>query len=236
MKNYNIDKRLLLGILIIIIGIALLARSFGFFSEELNTYLFRWEMIFIGLGLVFLISRSNPTTGIIFILIGTGFYISNVFNVHFNFWQIFLPSLLILTGILIIFRHSIDHRWQRSNIPDDDNHIDETAVFGGGDRIIRSQHFEGGKVTAFFGGLNYNMLNAKLAPGQNVIDVFCVFGGMTLIVPPDWNVKIRVMSIFGGFNDKHRFKSAVEQTDTTSQLVIKGIVVFGGGEIKRYID
>lgn len=236
MKNYNLDKRLLFGVLIILIGIALLARSFGFYSEELNEYFFRWEMILIGLGLVFIISRSNLTTGIILLFIGAGFYTNNVFNLHFNFWQIFLPLLLIITGILIIFRHSIDSRWQRGSMPDDDNHIDESAVFGGGDRIIRSQHFEGGKVTAVFGGLNYNMLHARLAPGQNIIDVFCVFGGMTLIVPADWNVKIRVTSVFGGFNDKHRLRSTMEQTDTSSQLLIKGLVIFGGGEIKRYID
>ncbi len=236
MKNCNLDKRLLFGVFIILIGIALLARSFGFLSEELNEYFFRWEMILIGLGLVFIISRSNITTGIILLFIGTGFYVNNVLDIHFNFWQLFLPFLLILIGILIIFRHSIDTRWQKSIVPDDDNHIDETAVFGGGDRIIRSQQFEGGKVTAIFGGLNYNMLNARLAPGQNVIDVFCVFGGMTLIVPPDWNVKIRVTSIFGGFSDKNRFKSAIEQNEATSQLLIKGLVIFGGGEIKRYID
>jgi predicted membrane protein len=80
------------------------------------------------------------------------------------------------------------------------------------------------------------MLKAKLAPGDNYIDVFCLFGGMKLIVPEGWNVKIRVMSLFGGFSDKHRFKSPESATEKESQLIIKGTVIFGGGEIKSYFD
>jgi predicted membrane protein len=75
------------------------------------------------------------------------------------------------------------------------------------------------------------MLKARLSPGSNYIDVFCIFGGMKLIVPEDWNVKIRVMSIFGGFSDKHRILSTGTSAAQDTQLIIKGIVIFGGGEI-----
>jgi predicted membrane protein len=101
---------------------------------------------------------------------------------------------------------------------------------------MTSQQFQGGKVTTIFGGLNYNMLKSKLAPGENVIDVFCLFGGMKLIVPEGWTVKIRVMSFFGGFSDKHRFRVPESTIEEGSQLVIKGTVIFGGGEIKSYFD
>jgi predicted membrane protein len=80
------------------------------------------------------------------------------------------------------------------------------------------------------------MLKAKLAPGENVIDVFCLFGGMKVIVPEGWTVKIRVLSIFGGFSDKHRYKFPENNVDQGSQLIIRGTAVFGGGEIKSYFD
>jgi predicted membrane protein len=80
------------------------------------------------------------------------------------------------------------------------------------------------------------MLKAKLAPGENYIDVFCMFGGMKLAVPEGWNVKIRVTSLFGGFSDKQRFRTTEANIDTSSKLIIKGTVIFGGGEIKSFFD
>lgn len=135
----------------------------------------------------------------------------------------------------MIFRHRIDQSPNR-RLLSDEHIIDEIALFGGGDRVVTSQQFQGGKVTTIFGGLNYNMLKAKLAPGDNVIDVFCLFGGMKLIVPEGWPVKIRVMSIFGGFSDKHRYRVPETNLDQNAQLIIRGTAIFGGGEIKSYFD
>jgi len=60
---------------------------------------------------------------------------------------------------------------------------------------------------------------------------------MKLIVPEGWTVRIKVMSLFGGFSDKHRFRLPDSDTsDSSSQLIIKGTTIFGGGEIKSFID
>jgi predicted membrane protein len=161
----------------------------------------------------------------------------NVLNlIDFNFWSVFWPGILILAGLMIIFRHQIDRNPEKKTLIDNENLIDEVAVFGGGDRVISSQQFQGGKVTTIFGGLNFDMLRAKMAPGENIMDVFCLFGGMKLIVPEGWTVKIRVMSLFGGFSDKHRYRLPENNPDQSSQLIIKGTVIFGGGEIKSYFD
>jgi hypothetical protein len=52
-----------------------------------------------------------------------------------------------------------------------------------------------------------------------------------LIVPAGWNVKIDVFSIFGGVSDK-RFIGSDTVRDNTRTLLLKGFVMFGGGEIK----
>ena len=87
---------------------------------------------------------------------------------------------------------------------------------------------------AIFGGSNFNMTRAKLAPGKNYIDVFVVFGGMKFVVPEDWNIKIEVVSIFGGMSDKHRTHIPEGMSHSEGQLIIKGFVLFGGGEIKSF--
>ena len=47
-----------------------------------------------------------------------------------------------------------------------------------------------------------------------------------MLVPSDWDVKIEVVAIFGGYSDK-RVISAVSPD---KRLVVKGISLFGGGD------
>jgi predicted membrane protein len=231
------DRRLWMGLGILLLGVVLLGKNMNFFTYELRRYVFTWEVILIILGFVFFFVKGNRTGGLMFMIVGGVFYLRNVLNlIDFNFWQVFWPSILILAGVMIIFRHQFDRQPEKKTLLEGEHIIDEVAVFGGGDRVVNSQQFQGGKVTTIFGGLNFNMLKAKMAPGENTLDVFCLFGGMKLIVPEGWTVKIRVMSFFGGFSDKHRYRVPESNEDTSSQLVIKGTVFFGGGEIKSYFD
>jgi predicted membrane protein len=235
--RHHTERHLWLGIIIILVGIILLSKNLNFLSYEIQRYVLNWEMLLIVIGLVSIIFKGRRTSGMILLLVGGIFYLKNILNViDFSFWTVFWPVILIAAGIMIIFRHHIDHHHEKKTEVSDDNTIDEIAVFGGGDRLINSQEFQGGKITTIFGGLNFNMLKAKMAPGENVIDVFCMFGGMKLIVPEGWTVKIKVMSFFGGFSDKHRYRLPESNKDESAQLVIKGTVFFGGGEIKSYLD
>jgi predicted membrane protein len=231
------DHRLWLGIGIMVAGLLFLANNFGLLDYEIRRYIFRWEVIPILLGISFILGRNhNRTTGVVLLVIGVMLYSRDFLHFHFNFWQIFWPAVLIMAGFMIIFRHRIDRGNPKDQVLSSEDMIDEVAVFGGGDRVITSQQFQGGKVTTIFGGLNYNMLKAKLAPGDNYIDVFCLFGGMKLVVPEGWTVKIRVTSLFGGFSDKHRYRIPEATSESGSQLIIKGTAIFGGGEIKSYFD
>lgn len=239
MENRHSHKSFGVGILVLLAGIALLLSNFGYFQYEINRYILRWEMIPMVLGFVFLFSHDKKGPGIILLAIGSGFYLKNlnIIDVEVNFWQIFFSLLLILFGVIIIFRHRIDAPgscYQKKNDLNSDDYIDEVAVFGGGDRIVISQNFQGGKILAIFGGSNFNLNRAKMAPGQNYIDVLAIFGGMKLIVPENWNVKINAVSIFGGFSDKHRITPVNSTEPNESVLVIRGFVLFGGGEIKSF--
>jgi predicted membrane protein len=230
------ERRLWFGVAIILLGLIFLANNFGILDYEIRRYVFRWEAILIIMGIIFITTGRNRSTGVILLVIGGAFYMRDFLNYSISFWQVFWPGMLILAGMLILFRHQLDRGLNKNTLSGEDV-IDELAVFGGGDRVVTSQNFQGGKVTTIFGGLNYNLLKAKLAPGENFIDVFSLFGGMNLIVPDGWTVKIRVMSVFGGFSDKHRYKvpdTAGNQEGST--LIIKGTVIFGGGEIKSFYN
>lgn len=236
MENSQTKKRFLIGFVILAAGLVLLLGNLGILDYEIRRYLFRWEVILITLGLVFLLSAEHRGAGIVMLIVGGALYARDFFDLNFNFWQLFWPGMLILAGVMIIFRKNFDHHWEKKSLTDagDDDVLDEVAVFGGTEKSILSQNFRGGKILAVFGGSTFNLNRAKLAPGKNYIDVMAVFGGMKLIVPEDWDIKINVISIFGGFTDKHRIKPRDKSYKPESELVIKGIALFGGGEIKDF--
>ena len=240
MKQQNATKRLLIGLTVMLIGGVLLLRSLGILEAFFNEYIFRWEMILIGLGVISILSHEGgPGPGVLLFLIGTGFYLRNYIELPYgiSFWQLFFAGILIFSGVMIIFRRKKGFHCEVKKNGDKTHGmdtIDEIAVFGGGDRTIVSDNFRGGKILAIFGGSNFNLTRSKLAPGKNYFDVLAVFGGMKLVVPEDWNIKISAISIFGGFSDKHRIHTPDSATTEEPELIIKGFVIFGGGEIKSF--
>ena len=231
MESNKNAGRGIIGIVLIIIGIAFIGRTLGFFPYRIMHHVFSWQMILIVLGVIFISTRENKSTGWILLLIGLVFLAPDVIHIPFGVRRLFWPSILIIIGLVIIIRSTGINRRDTEKLNSAD-YIDDIAILGGGDKVITSENFKGGKVTAIFGGSKIDLTKAKLAPGQNIIEVFCMFGGSTLILPETWNVKVDVISIFGGFSDKRRIR-----TDTTmdvgKEIVIKGFVMFGGGEIKN---
>ena len=107
------------------------------------------------------------------------------------------------------------------------------AIFGACERRFTGQHFQTGKATSIFGGLELDFRDADI-DDEAVLEVSCVFGGVELRVPETWYVNSRSLPVFGGFEDKTR-QTRVEQAPGAKRktLIITGTVVFGGVEIKN---
>jgi len=227
MNEHRSNRRAILGLILIFAGLLLIAVNLHWVPWNFRGIIFSWQALLILIGLFFLISRENRVTGYILIGIGAFFLIPRVWDIPFDWHSLFWPVLLLALGLLIITR-----RWGTQHIPAEGSmdYIDDMAVFGGGDRVITSQNFKGGKITAMFGGSKIDLRSAGLAKGRNVIDLFAMFGGTKLIVPTNWDVKIEISSVFGGFSDKRRPRPD-DIRDPSRELVIKGMTIFGGGDI-----
>lgn len=110
--------------------------------------------------------------------------------------------------------------------------IEEISIFGGSTKILHTNNFRGGSILSIFGGSEIDLSDCKLAEGNNILEITAIFGGSTLIVPPNWKIEIDVLPIFGGFSDK-RIKNPNVSYEEGKTLIIKGFVLFGGGEIKN---
>jgi predicted membrane protein len=231
MENQRSNKRAFLGLILVLVGIVVIVANFNLFPFGLRPVLISWPSLLVLLGLFFLLSRESKTTGWILILIGGIFLIPRMWHdVPWGWHEMFWPVLLVGLGAILIARGVSRKREHLDEGPD---YIDDMSIFGGGDRVISSQNFKGGRVTAIFGGSKYNMINAELAKGRNIIDIFTVFGGCKLIIPQDWEVSIEVSAIFGGFSDKRHLRKDIPR-DPSKELVIKGVAIFGGGDVVTF--
>ena len=234
------NKRYILGGVFVTIGALLILENLNILDSIFPSYLMDWYMIPLIIGVVLITTRQKLGFGIVLTVIGSIFLLEELswqyrwdLNIRdvFSFW----PIIFIGVGLSLILRRGKDSgaSWNEKKSTDESgaDYVDEMALFGGSERIITSREFKGGKLTSIFGGTDLNLVNADLAEGTNVLDVFVLFGGTDIMVPADMNVRIEVTSIFGGFSDERKFP-AVNPDNDGRELVIKGMVLFGGGDVK----
>ncbi len=223
------DRRFWLGIGLLVFGAFWLLDEINIIPNFLTYYILNWRTVLIVLGLFFIVQREKAGLGLVLLAIGSFFWLRR-FDLIFFDWDIFLPAAVILIGIALIVNRSVRGPNQRTSDDSKEDFLDDFSLLGGRERTITSQSFRGGKVTALFGGSQIDMRNAEMADGEHIIDVFIMFGGTSLIVPPDWNVRVEVFSLLGGFGDK-RYSALKVVPNPEKTMVIKGFVMFGGGEI-----
>ena len=245
MSTQNQSRTVALAIVIIAAGVLLLLNSLRIIPHDLGRIFITWQMLLIAIGTVSLLTSKEKMTGLILITIGGIFLVGKMYDLPISVWNILWPTILIIVGVSLLYGNSRKPKFiaefeakpvkndEIPHEPGNPEYINEVAIFGGNEKNLVMKNFRGGKITNIFGGSELNFTKTELADGENILEMLCIFGGSTLVVPPDWDIRMDVVSIFGGFSDK-RFKRQESQIMPNKRLVIKGLVVFGGGEIKNY--
>jgi predicted membrane protein len=236
-KRSESSHRLMIGILLIIAGLILILKKSTVLPQPLDYFIddviFSWQMLLIAIGVVSLIGSDNKTPGIVLISVGGFFLIPELFTDFFRSFNFFWPALFIVIGVVLLLNSKRLSGVASYKGESKADIIDIVNIFSGAERQLITDNFKGGKITAIFGGGEVNLTRCSLAPGDNVIEITCIFGGTTIIVPENWNVIIEVTPILGGFSDNRKIIGDVMR-DNTRTLAVRGTVIFGGGEIKCY--
>ena len=233
--NPHTRSRTLLGTIIILIGALYLLKTLDLINLDVSHIIFSFPFVLFAIGIIILLNSRGKLLGILLTLVGALFLLPRIYpNIELNN-DIIFPVILIAFGIHMLFKRKIhinrSHNYQWKTV--DNNYIDDVAIFGGGHKTIISENFKGGNITAVFGGSEIDLTQCKLAEGDVIIDVEMIFGGTTIMVPKEWNVRVNITPIFGGFSNKV-FRNPVTPIDSTRTLIIKGVAIFGGGEIKYF--
>lgn len=238
MNCNNKSSTVFFALLVIAAGVLFLLNGLDLIPRDVANVLITWQMLLIVIGLFNLFSRQHRTMGIILLLIGGFFLAGKFYDLHVSFWQVLWPTILIVIGVSILSAHLRKPKYadEEGKLPPTDtdaDFIDEVSVFSGSEKTITSKNFRGGKITNIFGGSEINLMHSELSEGRNELEVLYIFGGSSIIVPSDWDVQVDVTAIFGGFSDK-RHKANPLVKDSKKRLFVKGMAIFGGGEIKSY--
>ncbi|MDO8550830.1 MAG: LiaF-related protein [Ignavibacteria bacterium] len=234
MHNHGVDKRITFGIILIIIGGIFLLSTLNVIDFHASNIIFSFPFILFIVGILIMINSNKKALGGIFAGVGLVLLLPRIFP-EINYGPgLIIPILLICLGIYMILRHSQKKNEDGVVISDEKikkDVVDDVSIFGGGNKVVTSDNFKGGSITAIFGGSEIDLTNCKLAEGTNILDIVAIFGGTTIIVPKEWNVQLNVTPLFGGFSNKSSKMPNVE-IDKSRTLVVKGIAIFGGGEVK----
>jgi len=103
------------------------------------------------------------------------------------------------------------------------------AMLSGHELRPVSRPFRGADLNAIMGGIKLDLTSARMEGDSAVIEVFAFWGGVEIYVPPDWTVTSEVTTLLAGFIDKRRPTTVVP----TKHLVVKGMIVMAGVEIKN---
>lgn len=226
-SGFRITPQAVLGLGIVIIGMIFLADNLGW--ADTRGVLRWWPLLVVALGLTKLAQpgdKSGRMLGAIIVLIGAWLTADRVFNLSIDF-EDWWPVLIVALGAVIVFRAFSARSEPVPGAVTGDARVSEVAIWAGKQRRIASPNFRHADLTAIMGGIELDLRAAATQNGEAVVDVFAMWGGIEIWVPPDWAVSNEVGLLMGGAEDKSTGTQAAKH-----RLIIRGFIIMGGLEIK----
>ena len=220
----------------VILGLLVIGMGVLFLLDNLDILDFRhaigfWPLAFIGAGLLVLFGdgpRSGSYTGAVLIGVGVLMILGRLGFLYIS-WAMTWPLVMIALGGLILFRTLGPGRVARPGAVDGspDQVVDIVAILGGVERRITTPDFRGGEVTAVMGGCALDLRESSILK-EAVLNVFTIWGGINIKVPPDWTVVLNGTPVMGGFSEK-----TISAPGGAKRLVITGYAIMGGVEVRN---
>lgn len=106
--------------------------------------------------------------------------------------------------------------------------VDLVAIYEGLHLRSHSTAFLGGTTFALFGGIVFDLRRAKLGPTGGRLTAVTVFGGTTIIAPPDWRIEVEPQTWIGGLDESHHRPDDPD----APLLTVRVLTLFGGCQIQ----
>ena len=226
----NRISNILWGFVLIIIGVIFGLNALNI--ADINIFFDGWWTLFIIVPcFIDLFKNESKTGNIIGLIIGVALLLScrGILDIGMIF-KLIIPFILVCIGLSIIFKDSLNKKVKdkiKTLNKNKKNDKEYTATFGEQKLDFSNEKFEGSELNAIFGGINCDLRNSTIKE-DCVINANAIFGGITIRVPDNLNVKVTSNSIFGGVSDERKKRN----NDSKVTLYINATCLFGGVEIK----
>ncbi|MEO8432430.1 MAG: DUF5668 domain-containing protein [Acidobacteriota bacterium] len=239
----RVTGRIVAGGILILLGLLFTLDNFGLVrAGDVFHY---WPLFIVGFGLLKISqsrAREQRVAGYVITAVGFLLLARTLRLLPFGLRQLW-PVVLLLVGALLVWE-SLRGRGARtdggSGIAARDESVagstlNEFAFMGGGDRVVRSQDFRGGEVTAIMGGFQIDLRGAAIGGAAAEMEIFTLWGGVDLRVPEDWNVVVRGVPVLGVFSNSTRSAGSADPRGSApgKSLIVKGMSIMGGVEVKN---
>ncbi|USX18803.1 cell wall-active antibiotics response protein [Oxalobacteraceae bacterium OTU3REALA1] len=225
-------SQMAIGIAVIVIGLLFLVDNLGWIDLDFRRHLLPLALIFFG---TLKLMQTRTSSGK---LIGGGLIAAGclIFLRRFGIldisWQSLWPVMLIVFGIAVVFKSSTGRSAFKQPSAKVDNEFDQmevdiTSFMGAFKRRIITADFRGGEITALMGGCDLDLRQSSIN-GEAVLNVFSLFGGVTIKVPVDWTVVLQGTPIMGGFEEK-----TAPPATPGKVLYVRGYAIMGGLEVRN---
>lgn len=220
-------SNILWGLVLIIVGVIFGLNALNI--TNINIFFNGWWTLFIIVpSFIDLFKEGDKTGNVIGLLIGVLFLLSANNIIDFSVvLKLIIPAFLIVIGFSIIFKDRVEKKVKEKIKELNKNaNAEYCATFGEQKLDFSNEIFEGGDITAVFGGVECDLREAKIK-NDIVINSSAIFGGITIFVPKDVNVKVKSTPIFGGVDMTHKNNKDAEIT-----IYVNSLCLFGGVDIK----
>ena len=230
MNRHQPQNRIVFGAILLIFGALALIDNLNIFSSR-DIFEF-WPTLFILIGAL-KISRSQTISSSLigggFVVVGVLLTLQHLGIIYFRTRDLW-PALLIIAGLSVIFKDKLHagNDWKTLNSTDAQDSVYHITAFMSGAKMQNSStDFRGGELTTVMGGIVLDLSKATMQT-EAVLNVFAMWGGIELRVPPDWTVISQGVPILGGIEDK-----TIPPINQNKKLYIQGYAIMGGVEIKN---
>ena len=127
-------------------------------------------------------------------------------------WKLILPIIVVVIGIKLIVKAI-----RPDNVHKENDYVVINETFSEDKRVV--------KAGAVFSATKCDISHDEVV---QQVDLCCIFGGATVIVPDNVKVKLNTFCLFGGISDKRAVKNIDENSPT---ITINGFCMFGGADI-----
>lgn len=238
------NSQVLLGALVVLVGLLLLLETTDVYDARfLLEYV---PSLFVLLGLYALVRSGfrNVFGPVVIVATAAAWQLVALDVVEWSDVTDLWPLFLVLFGLsLILSQWRSPSGFGRGFTRRDESagsYVSSLAIFGGSEQHSTSKEFTGANLTAVFGGAELDLRDAAVADPPAHVSAVAAFGGVSIIVPRDWNVEMDVLPVLGAATDERREARpegesrngrAAEPRGSEREgvdLVVSGFAAFGG--------